>query len=378
MKRLALLQDTYTSKLLVRTIKKSNIRAYADEPFKKRYPGLRYISMKEAEGTLADDTIVYSNFEGKLPMVVENSKDRKLVNTVRTFKNKSLCRKIMSELFPEIYFKELKADEISDFVVPEGKRLIIKPSIGFFSVGIRELDEESDMCKVSREILDEVKSCKLFDKSVLNHESFLVEEFLEGEEYASDFYFDGNGEPVVISVNKHPFAGEGDFRDVVYYTNKDIVKEMLPKVESFLEKLSDKVDPSIVPMHMEYRELENGKICPIELNPLRFGGYTLADLSYAAFKLNPYKIYFEQEKPNWNKIFSECRNTNTAFVLARADGVKKGTPDHEKFRKTFSNIVNYREMDYRTNPGFATVLAQDDDLSSLLKYLNLDFKKYFK
>ena len=60
-----------------------------------------------------------------------------------------------------------------------------------------------------------------------------------------------------------------------------------------------------IPVHVEVRLKPDQQIIPIEVNPLRFGGWcTTADLAGMSFGINPYEMFLKQEKPDWEKIFS--------------------------------------------------------------------------
>ena len=41
---------------------------------------------------------------------------------------------------------------------------------------------------------------------MLNDSSFLVEEYVEGDEFACDGFWDANGKTVITGIYQHPFA----------------------------------------------------------------------------------------------------------------------------------------------------------------------------
>ena len=371
MKKIILFSNTLTSENLLKVSEKLKVNLFADTSFKKRHKEINYLEEKEAKNKLKNKSIIYSNSEACLPFVLENSSDEKLIKTITTLKDKIKTRELLKELFPNYFFIKLKASEINNF--KPNKKLIIKPSIGFFSVGVKIIDKETDMNKLKEELVNEVKENSNFSKTVLNEEVFIVEDFIEGEEYACDFYFNENQEPVVVSINKHLFASEKDVRDVLYYTNKKIITKTLPLVNNFLKKLSKLLNPSIIPIHMEFK-INKGMVYPIEFNPLRFGGYLLADLPYYAFGSNSYEKFFKQEKVNWSKAIEKMRDNNYAFVIGRRE--KKGEVKHDKFKKTFSNLMKYVKISNEKEPAFAIVFSKDENIENLKKYLYDDFKKY--
>lgn len=54
------------------------------------------------------------------------------------------------------------------------------------------------------------------------------------------------------------------------------------------------------PAHIEIRIDKNGNINPIEVNPLRFGGWcTTGDISWYAYGFNSYEYFLKGKKPDW-------------------------------------------------------------------------------
>jgi hypothetical protein len=48
----------------------------------------------------------------------------------------------------------------------------------------------------------------IFPENVLNTSNFIIEEFIRGEEYAIDYYYDNNGDAVLLNVLHHLFSSE--------------------------------------------------------------------------------------------------------------------------------------------------------------------------
>lgn len=262
--------------------------------------------------------------------------------------------------------------------MPRGKRLIVKPAIGFLSLGVRRIDSQAEWQAGIKAILDELDSCKgMFDESVLRDDRFIVEDYIFGEKYACDGYYDRVGRPVIMLICKHLFRDEKDTRDVVYYTDARMMERLLPKVSRFMSKISAKRKFRHFPFHFEFRIIEK-EIHAIEINPIRFGGFGLADLSYFAFGVNSYVHFFEQKKPEWSARLENAGMRCYAFVLGRVPPQAKGrTPDHRAFKASFRNILDYGLIDYQKYPAFCRVLAEGDSPGEFEKYLRLDFSRYF-
>ena len=64
----------------------------------------------------------------------------------------------------------------------------------------------------------------------MNGNKFIVEQYVDGDEFAMDAYFNQKGEPVILGIFKHLFSSATDVSDRIYYTSKDII-ESLKNVE---------------------------------------------------------------------------------------------------------------------------------------------------
>ena len=60
----------------------------------------------------------------------------------------------------------------------------------------------------------------LYPTKVLDTNTFIIEECIEGDEFAFDAYYDEFGNPVLLNTFKHYFASRNDVSDRVYYTSK--------------------------------------------------------------------------------------------------------------------------------------------------------------
>lgn len=228
-----------------------------------------------------------------------------IIERIDMFKNKAKFRDLLSGgMYPDFYYKEVLFDEISklrskDLQFP----FIIKPAVGFFSLGVYYVEDE-DSWKTIREklISDTVKVRDYYPDDVLDSSTFIIEEVIDGVEYAIDGYYDSYGEAVILNVLKHDFAGKDDVSDRVYTTSVAIVKEVESKVQKFLTSLSRLSVVKDFPFHLEIRIDNDGKMIPIEMNPMRFAGWCCTDISDFAYGFSTYECFMENTKPNWKKI----------------------------------------------------------------------------
>ncbi|MFH1471163.1 MAG: ATP-grasp domain-containing protein, partial [Candidatus Micrarchaeota archaeon] len=128
------------------------------------------------------------------------------------------------------------------------------------------------------------------------------------------------------------------------------------------------------PIHFEFIIDEERGLMPVEVNPMRFGGFGLADLTFHCFGINPYECYFLGKKPNWEEMLSSSDGDYHGFVLGRSEGLK--LPNKEKFRKSFRKLDSFVEIKHRNSPVFCIAYAQSDDLNEIVKYVHFDFTEY--
>ena len=79
--------------------------------------------------------------------------------------------------------------------------------MGFFSLGVYTITSDDDWTAAVADIERNLRESRdRFPESVVDQSSFLVEEYITGEEFAVDVYFDGEGEPVILNIFTHRFA----------------------------------------------------------------------------------------------------------------------------------------------------------------------------
>jgi len=261
---------------------------------------------------------------------------------------------------------------------------IIKPSVGFFSLSVYKVENIESWNAAKREIhesLDTVRS--LFPSEVVDPDSFIIEAFIEGEEFAFDAYFNQVGQPIILSAYKHVFASKEDVSDRLYITSADIVREYEPRFREFLESLGQLTELRNFPLHVEVRIDDKGKLVPIEVNPMRFGGMcTTADLAFHAYGYNPYEYCFAQQEPEWEELLKgREEDVYGLVVLNNSTGVepeKIRQFDYESLQKKFENVLEIRKVDHREFHffGFAFVKSRKDNYSELEKILFSDLREF--
>ena len=91
---------------------------------------------------------------------------------------------------------------------------VIKPSVGFFSIGVHVIRNRSEWEMALMELNPE-KLKTIYPRNVLDTTIFIMEEYIEGEEYAIDCYFNHTGEVVILNILHHKFLSGSDTSDRV-------------------------------------------------------------------------------------------------------------------------------------------------------------------
>jgi hypothetical protein len=308
-----------------------------------------------------------------------------LIEKIRLFKDKFAFREMTADLFPELFYKKVKAGQIGQLDASEMNfPLVIKPNIGFFSMGVHLVTNEQSWENVCSKINVELGQIQtVYPRAVVDTTEFIIEEVIHGEEYAFDAYFNENGEPVLVGVMHHLFGGETDVSDRVYLTSAEILNRNKGLFLSFLQKVGQRAGLKNFSLHVEVRINENGILVPIEVNPLRFGAWcTSADLMHYAFGINPYSCYLNNIRPDWEQITSNMKDdVFSIIILDNSTGIpgeKIKSFDYEDISVRFSQVLELRKIDYRSYPIFGILFTRTrpEDFHQIEEILSDNLKNY--
>lgn len=382
-----LIDHPYISDFLIKTIKENNFEIIATKEAKSLVndDSMNWISEFDAKNKLlkTPNPLVYTNSENSLTWIFNNLKETNLPKQIRLFKDKLNFRELTRAMFPDFLFREIKIDDIQTIDIDELKLpFVIKPSLGFFSIGVHIIRNKSDWHIAQNELnYENLKS--IYPKEVMDASTFIIEEYIEGEEFAIDAYFDKDGEVVILNILHHMFSSSTDVSDRVYYTSQSIIRKYKESVEAFLKPIGEKADLKNFPLHIEVRIDEKGVIKPIEINPQRFGGWcTTGDLSWYAFQFNSYEYFIQNKKPNWNEIFKTMNdkmysiillNNNSGFIASEISHF-----DFDMLKKDLENILVIRKFDFNKYPAFGMLFTEtsEGNKKELKEILNSDLRKY--
>ena len=381
----------YVSAFLLESIQKSNYPVISTEEAKEvlKENWVNWISEIEAREILKENTgtKVYTNSENTIGWFENNADQGPLPDQIQVFKNKIRFRELLSGIYPNYHFQGVEFNRLREMDVGSlSFPFVIKPAVGFFSVAVHRVENREEWNQVLDLIDMEVKvSEDTFPREVINTSQFIIEECIEGEEYAIDCYFNQKGEAVILNILHHRFSSGKDVSDRVYTTSEKIINQHKEGVQAFLEMIGDKTALANFPMHVEVRIDQKGKIIPIEANPLRFGGWcTTGDLSWYAYGINSYDCYFNEKQPVWEEIFKTRKDKSySVVVLDNNSGYPEAqieSFDIQLIANNFQKILDIREVDFRTYGvfGFLFVETSLGSEEELTRILTSDLRRYIK
>jgi hypothetical protein len=354
-----ILEKPYVSEFLQQTVVHLQIPVLKTE-FSKQLKHANEMNFVENDtffNTLktAKNPLLYSNSENSVELLNRYCPALTVTKNVNFFKDKSKLREIFSKLNPDVWYhtytlKELDYLDISTLPKP----FVIKPVRGFASIGIHSVHDEKEWKSALGGIKKEIKLMQnVFPDVVVSLNEFIIEKYIEGTEIAIDAYFNGMGEPVILNILTHLFGSKSDMSDRLYMTSDDIVRQYHDPIVEYLEEIAKLKDLRNFPFHLEMRQESNGSFVPIEINPMRFMGFCVADVEYYFYGINPYEYYFQQKKPDWNAILgSRSDKLYGMFGIDIPKHLNKSKIrfNYEKFIAHFSKPLYYVKTDYTKFP----------------------------
>ncbi len=328
---------------------------------------------------------IYSNSENAINWISTHLNKTCLPNKINLFKDKVKFRELIKDIYPDFFFKEIDYNEIESLKIDDiPKPFIIKPSVGFFSMGVYKVYNNSDWENIPALIKKEIEQTRnLYPAEVMNPGKFIIEQMIEGDEFAFDVYFNNLGKPVVLGIFKHLFSSGNDVSDRVYYSSKEIIEKHLQQFTNFAKEIGKRAELKNFPMHVEVRINNKGELNPIEVNPMRFGGWcTTADLTTLAYNLNPYEYYFKQKEPDWKTLLKHKKDLHYCMIiLDNSTGYK--TDDILDFNynavlKKFNKPLDLRKTDWNEYPIFGILFTEThtNNYGEIESILKSDLKEF--
>ena len=384
-----LIDKPYISDFLLNTIKGNKIQIISTNVAREMIKdnSLDWVSEEEAieKFDKEKNTLLISNSENSISWIEKNLSFTDYPKYIQLFKNKIKFRELLKESFPNYFFKGVKYEDLETLNISSFKfPIIIKPAIGFFSLAVHKVNQAKEWFPILNKIEHQITKLKgMYPKEVVDISDFIIEEYLEGEEFAVDCYFDNDGKPVILNILHHVFSSSDDVSDRVYSCSKNIYEQYNSKIYEFLKIISKKAHLRNFPAHIEVRINKAGEINPIEINPLRFGGWcTTGDLSWYAYGFNSYEYFLKGKKPDWDIIFNSREDKKySIIVLDNNSGIDEHeikSFDYDLLLKDFKKPLSLRKVDYKkyTIFGFLFVETTKNNKKELNNILKSNLTKY--
>jgi len=299
-------------------------------------------------------------------------------NAIGILKDKFAFRKILSNIYANYQYKLVKASDIQNLVITQ--KSVIKPIKGCFGTGVRVVEPNTNFIELSLELKSELtKNGKVFSESVLSKDDFMVEQYINGEEYAVDMFYNSKGEPCIINIYHHPMPTNKAYLHMIYYSSKDVFDRVYDKAKAFFVELNKILNVTNFVMHSEFK-MDNEDFIPIEINSMRFGGMGLGNLVFHSLKINPYTYFLNDIEPDWQNIWNgNINNIYTFFIAYNGENksVSEFKPNREKLKQQFTQVLLEQEFDYQKQLTFAIYCLKETE-ANIEKLLKIEFDDYFE
>jgi hypothetical protein len=387
---LFILEEPYVSDLLAATVADLRLPVLDTPMARRRLSGPLatplFTDDAFAAAAARPEARLYSNSENAIGWIAEHLGRTDLPRQIGLFKDKVAFRELVADLYPDYRFFGLPLSGLPAFN-PSLLRapFVVKPAVGFFSLGVHVVESAAAWPTVVAAIEREVLALgSMYPGQVLGLDRFVVEEVIEGEEFAVDAYYDADGTPVLVDLYTHLFVSADDVSDRIYLTSAEIVKRLHAPAMAFLAEIGRRARLADFPVHVELRVDGAGRVAPIEVNPMRFGGWCATDLAHFAYGVNPYRCYLLGECPDWVRLADEAAGRTTALIVSdlpsSVDLAAIESVDYERFAARFSRVLDLRPTDFNHYPVFAFTFVDvpPDDLSELHAVLGADLREYLR
>lgn len=380
-----ILEKPYVSPELLRYLAESRVPVLDNETARASSDAgsLHLVGEKEFAEGVNHGSRVYTTSENALTWVMRNIKNTELLAAIDTMKDKFRMRETLRPLYLDFFFRQGTLDDlrrIDPDILP--MPLILKPAVGFFSVGVHVVSSADEW----RNALDDIEAERgawrhEYPDTVVGDDRFLVEEYVDGDEYAVDAYYNKIGDAVVLNIFKHDFSSSRDVADRLYCTSPEIINAHLRRFTAYLNRIGKILDLRNFPVHAELRMSARG-IVPIEFNPLRFAGWCCTDLAWFAYGLSPYQYYLEDLRPDWKRLLEGRENNIYSLVILDkpASTPKNATLDFDALAGNFTEVLSQRRMEDPDLPvfGFLFTRTPGDSRKELERAVREDLARYLR
>jgi hypothetical protein len=310
--------------------------------------------------------------------VIGNRIDANRRNAMEALKDKYNFRKILSGLYPDFYFRQVKLQDIKGLKID--RKSVIKPARGCFGTAVRVIDADIDCNRLSSELEAELKkNSKVYSDFTLSKQDFLLEDYIEGQEYAVDMFYNAKGEACIVNLYHHPMPENKAYLHMLYNSSKRVFDDIYTPVKDFLSQLNKILNVTNFVMHVEVK-LIDGKVFPIEINPLRIGGMGLGNLVFYSLGINPYTCFINDSEPDWNEVWKgKEKDVFTFFIAYNATSkpVNLFKPNPAKLKRQFTQMLHEQPFNYQRQLAFGIYFLRETE-ENIRRLQKIEFDDFFE
>lgn len=368
-----ILEEPFVSQMLIAYIEKHNIPVLQNK-FTKQFSCSNINLLAEADfiEQYEKSKKIYSVSEYALEWIDKSLHDNNLNTQIDLLKNKAAFRAKCSHLYTNFFFKELSYIELCTFDISQIQvPVVLKPTVGFFSAGVFIIQNKNDWKQAIDAITNSFFEHALqFPDTVVGSKSFILESYIKGREFAIDLYF-ANNEPVIISIFEHLFSSEKDVSDRLYITSKTIFDEYLQVFTDYMKKINQFLVLDNIPVHVELR-IDGENIMPIEINPLRFTGLCLNEISFYITGIHPLHYFMSNTAPNYSDMWIGKEEEIYCFsIIEKPKRHNSSLFDLEAVTNLYSHILELRMLTHQKLDIHAFIFSKTTNKQELDNILNL-------
>jgi ATP-grasp domain len=324
--------------------------------------------------------------EAAIEKVIDKIDDSVRVKAIELLKNKYAFRQMLTAIYPDFQYQFIQSHQIQDLKITE--KSVIKPVKGVFGTAVRIIDRDTDLTELAAELQTELtKNVDLFSPSVLSTTDFIVERYIDGEEYAVDMFYNSVGSACIVNIYHHPLPQNPAYLHVIYYSSQAVFDRIYANAKHFFTELNRILGVTNLTIHGEFKfdsvggaSLKENRLMPIELNSLRFGGMGLGNLAFHGLGIDPYAYFAEDIEPDWQQIWQNKQADIFAFFIAYNGtniNINKYRPNREKLRQQFTEILLERNFDYQNQLAFGIYVLKENQ-KNLARLLQIEFDDFFE
>ena len=159
---LFILENPYISELMLKTLEK-NSYTVLENTFSAENSGKFNLNIVKEKDINLNDYKIYSNSENSVSLVINNGQNADISKYINICKDKAEMRKALKNVYPAFFFKEVLFEDLEKISVSDlPEKFIIKPAVGFLSMGVHKVNNhyewENTVKLIKEEVLNPIEN----------------------------------------------------------------------------------------------------------------------------------------------------------------------------------------------------------------------------